>query len=45
MVYADVAELADALESGSSALRCAGSIPVICTKKSTHFKSAFLFLY
>lgn len=30
--YAPVAELADALDLGSSIERCAGSIPVRCTK-------------
>ena len=43
MLYADMAELADALDSGSSE-HCAhaGSIPVIRTKKSTCFRQVLL---
>ena len=32
ILHADVAELADALDLGSSTVRCAGSTPVIRTK-------------
>lgn len=35
--YAPVAELADALDLGSSIERCAGSIPVRCTKKAVRY--------
>ena len=42
--FAGVAELADALDLGSSIERCAGSIPVRCTKKS-RLKCLLLHLY
>ena len=36
--YAGVAELADALDLGSSVLRCAGSTPVTRTRKTDKFR-------
>ena len=39
--YADVMELVDMLDLGSSAARCAGSIPVIRTKASQKLRGFF----
>lgn len=40
LAVAPVAELADALDLGSSIERCAGSIPVRCTKNKRQIASA-----
>ena len=44
-IFADVAELADALDLGSSALRRAGSTPVICTKRTLVISTRVLLFY
>ena len=44
-LQADVAELADALDLGSSTARCEGSIPFIRTTCNTGFERSGLFFY
>lgn len=42
---ADVVELADTLDLGSNAVRCAGSSPVIRTKKASSIQWALFYTY
>ena len=45
LIFAPVAELADALDLGSSFERSAGSIPVRCTKEESILLYRFFFTY
>ena len=45
LIYAGVAELADALDLGSSVNRCAGSSPVARTKKRVVFTALVFFAF
>ena len=44
ILFAPVVELADTLDLGSSAERCAGSSPVRCIKKETAFSQFPFFI-